>query len=32
MISLDRVGRYVAHDVVCEEHNPPESEVTLQTS
>jgi hypothetical protein len=29
MFSLGNVGRYAAHDVVCEEHNLLESEVTL---
>jgi len=27
--SLDKLGRYAAHDVVCEEHNLVESEVTV---
>ena len=29
MLALDKVGRYAAHDAVCEEHNFLESEVTL---
>jgi hypothetical protein len=27
--SLDKLSRYAAHDVLCEEHNLLESEVTL---
>ena len=29
MLSLDSVGRHAAHDVVCQEHNLRQSEVTL---
>ena len=29
MFSLEKVGRYAAHEVVCEEHNFLESEVTV---
>jgi hypothetical protein len=28
MLTLGKLGRYAAHDVVCEEHNFLESEVT----